>query len=1074
MNQIQKVLLLGSGAIKIGEAGEFDYSGSQAIKALKEEGMTVILANPNIATIQTSKNMADDVYFVPITLEAITDVIRRERPDGILLSFGGQSALNCGIALHKAGVLERYNVQILGTPIEAIIATEDRLEFAKRLNNLGILCAKGDVATTVDRAVEIAQDIGFPVMVRSGFALGGAGSGIAPTKQELIDLATKALVRSPQIIVEESLKGWKEIEYEVVRDMDDNCITVCNMENFDPVGIHTGESIVVAPSQTLTNHEYYALRQKSIDVIRDLKIIGECNIQFALNPKNGEIRVIEVNARLSRSSALASKATGYPLAYVAAKLSIGKRLHELPNKVTQKTTAFFEPALDYIVVKMPRWDLDKFDNVESSIGSEMKSVGEVMSIGRSFSEAAQKAARMLNDGYLGLIDKRFFSDSKEMLLEQVKTPTSLRIFTICSALYAGASIEEIYERTHIDRWFLSELQELVDVYKTIMSQGYPMSQDLLRKAKSCGFSDEQIASTVGVEETEIRKLRKQYGIEPYVHVIDTTAGEFPAVTNYCYTTYNGRISDIGCRMSDQENKKSVIVLGCGPYAIGTSVEFDWSAVSAVRTLRDQGYNAIVMNCNPETVSTDFDISDRLYFEELTYERVMDVYEREQSPMIVSVGGQIANNLAPRLAAAGVPIIGTNPANIRNAEDRRQFSKLLDHLGIHQPEWDECHSDHQAIETAKKIGYPLIIRPSFVLSGKSMSILYTDEELRSYLDYYKDLASSYNLVMSKFYAHAKECDVDGVADQGEMITFTISEHVEEAGVHSGDSTLVFPPYSLSSSIQEKIQDHTSRIVQELSLHGAFNIQYLIVDDTPYVIECNARASRSFPFVSKAMDENFIELATKVIIGLPYTHEMVKHPSYFCVKAAQFSYHKLRGADPLPKVEMTSTGEVAAFGETVEEAFLKAILATGVRYPEEKAVFVSFGGEEGKHNCLSLAQQLAQNGFQLYATSGTSAFLQQHGIEVYRVGKIYEGIHPTVEDLFRDQAISFAIVISERSKGFSPTRDMVSDGYIMRRMSIDRGIPLFTNRAKADLFIRAILRYANESLPYYPWSFYTKQL
>ncbi len=1068
----QKVLLLGSGAIKIGEAGEFDYSGSQAIKALKEEGYAVILVNPNIATIQTSKNFADDVYFLPVAPEFVKQVIEKERPDGILLSFGGQSALNCGIALYHRGVFDRYGVKILGTPIDAIIATEDRLEFAKRLNKLGILCAKGDIAKTVDRALEIADGLGFPVMVRSGFALGGAGSGIAKTREALKDLATKALVRSPQIIIEESLKGWKEIEYEVVRDKDDNCITVCNMENFDPVGIHTGESIVVAPSQTLTNEEYYGLRQKAIDVIRDLGVVGECNIQFALNPKNGEVRVIEVNARLSRSSALASKATGYPLAYVAAKLAIGKTLPDLQNHITKKTTAFFEPALDYIVVKMPRWDLDKFDLVEVTIGSEMKSVGEVMSIARSFPEAIQKAARMLNDGYKGLIDKRFLYYTKEELTTMLQCPTSLRPFTICSALYAGISIEEIHALTDIDPWFLSQLKRIVDVYKMMVSEKENLSEQTLRLAKQHGFSDEQIADCLEKTEDDIRRMRKASRIEPVVHVIDTTAGEFPAKTNYLYMTYGGSVSEHYRESDDQERK--AIVLGCGPYSIGTSVEFDWSAVTLVQSFRQQRMKTIVVNCNPETVSTDFDMSDVLYFEELTLERILDIYEHEQAPIVVSVGGQIANNLAPHLSVYEIPILGTSPKVIRKAENRQEFSALLDELSVHQPPWRECVSDEQAIRAANEIGYPIIIRPSFVLSGKSMSIIYSDEELISYLTIYKEHIFSYKLVISKFYPHAKECDVDGVAQRGDVVAFAISEHIEEAGVHSGDSTLVFPPYSLSKSLQSTLREQTSKIIQSLGLHGTFNIQYLIVDDVPYVIECNARASRSFPFVSKAMDINFISIAADVLLEKHVSFHEKTHIPYVCVKAPQFSYHKLRGADPLPRVEMTSTGEVAAFGETLEEAFLKAILATGVKYPLHKKVFISVGGDEEKQQFVPIAKTLFEHGFAIYATSGTSAFLQKYGIPSGVIGKIYESLRPTVEDLFRFQSIDVAVVISDKTKGFSPSRDMISDGYIIRRMSIDKGIPLFTNRRKFEVFLRSILSYTEKSVDVYPWSWYIQKL
>lgn len=1068
MKKINKVILLGSGAIKIGEAGEFDYSGSQAIKALKEEGVTVVLVNPNIATIQTSKGMADEVYFVPVTVDFVAKVIAKEKPDGILLSFGGQTALNCGIALHKQGILEKYKVEILGTPIDAIIATEDRSEFAKRLQKLDLKSANGDTAESVEAALSIADKIGYPVMIRSGFALGGAGSGIAKDKEQLLDLATNALTRAPQIIVEESLLGWKELEYEVVRDSADNCITVCNMENFDPVGIHTGESIVVAPSQTLNNEEYYYLRQKAIDVIRDLKIVGECNIQYALHPLKNELRVIEVNARLSRSSALASKATGYPLAYVAAKLALGKTLPELPNKVTQKTTAFFEPALDYVVVKIPRWDLDKFERVDTTIGSEMKSVGEVMSIGRTFQEAIQKATRMLHDGYTGVIDYNFGKESKETLLNLLETPTSKRLFTICSALREGIDVETIHSITQIDRWFLHNLESIVKTYEAMVEQkNTSVSKEMLLTAKQMGFSDRQIATIFGLQYLDIRKLRKEYGIVPSVNTIDTTAGEFPAKTNYLYLTYHGQSQS----KVPPQAEDAVIVLGCGPYSIGTSVEFDWSAVNTVLALRENKKKAIIINCNPETVSTDFDISDTLYFEELTFERVMDIYDLEQAPIIVSVGGQIANNLAPRLAQEQVKILGTNPADIKRAEDRQTFSKLLDKLNIAQPAWSECFSQEQILSVAESIGYPLIIRPSFVLSGKAMSIIVSQKELVEYTKKYEKEIAEYSVVISKFFAHATECDVDGIAQEGNILIKAISEHVEEAGIHSGDSTLIFPSFSLSDPLKELLMQQTAKIVKELRITGPFNLQYLIVDNKPYVIECNARASRSMPFVSKAMNINFITLATKAILG--QTLEPIPETviPYVCVKAAQFSYHKLRGADPVPRVEMTSTGEVAAFGKDKYEAFLTAMIATGVKCPEKKKAFLSFGGNEEKAKGLSVAKQLVSLGFTIYATSGTTAFLHERGIEATRVGKIYEGIHPTVEDLLNAQTIDFSVVISEKGKGFSPSRAMVSDGYTIRRLSIDRGIPVITNMAKATIFVEALTKYDCDTVSVEPWSHYT---
>ena len=1066
---MRSVLLLGSGAIKIGEAGEFDYSGTQAIKALKELGIRVILVNPNIATIQTSEGLADEVYFLPVTPFFVTEVIKNERPDGILLSFGGQTALNCGIALHEQGVLKKYAVDVLGTPIDTIIATEDRTLFTERLHAIGIFGAKGMTVKSVEEGVSYARQLGFPVMLRSGFALGGTGSGVISSEEELRTFLTRAFATASQVILEECLDGWKELEYEVVRDADDNCIVVCTMENMDPVGIHTGESIVVAPAQTLTNEEYFSLRQKAIDVIRSLNIIGECNIQFALHPTEGTCKIIEVNARLSRSSALASKATGYPLAYVAAKLALGKTLPLLVNTVTGVTSAFFEPSLDYIVVKMPRWDLDKYHNVSTIIGSEMKSVGEVMSIGRTFEEAIQKAVRMLNDGYTGVIDARFTHESKETVMKKLKHPDSMRLFTIVSALYKGVSGERIHKITHIDRWYLEKLRVIVHVFKT-MEQTPVLSKKLMKEAKAYGFSDRQIADIYRKKEEWVRNKRISYGITPWVKRIDTMAGEFPARTNYLYMTYNASVHD---HRADKKEKRAVII-GCGPYSIGTSVEFDWCAVNCATALRKEGIKAVMVNSNPETVSTDFDMSDYLYFEELTLERILDIDAIEQCPCIVSVGGQIPNNLALPLKAHHVPIMGTDPTYIHRVESRQIFSALLDTLHIPQPSWGETTTVRQAIKFAEKIGYPILLRPSFVLSGKGMQVVYSREELEQYFRMIPVDIKNYPLLMTKFLTHATECDLDGVAQKGVIVISALSEHVEHGGQHSGDSTMIFPTPTLSSDIQEKIQQAARRMVKALHVTGPFNIQYLVLTDGTFVvIECNLRASRSMPFISKALGMNFMTLSIQCMTQRSVSVQKKYLLPYFVVKVPQFSFHKLRGADPVGSVEMNSTGEVAAFGDTPYEAYMKAILAVGMSYPSQKTVFVSIGGAEAKMRLAHRLEQLYHNGFRFYATIGTKIFLHDISIEATAVGKVYQGIHPNGTDLLKAHAVDFVLIIpNHTSKGKDDA--IQTDGYTLRRLAVDMGIPIFTNGETANWFITAIHKYTQETLTVKPWSYYQHTL
>ncbi|RJR14635.1 carbamoyl-phosphate synthase (glutamine-hydrolyzing) large subunit [Candidatus Microgenomates bacterium] len=1060
MNQIKKVLLLGSGALKIGEAGEFDYSGTQAIKALKEEGKEVILVNPNVATIQTSEGLADKIYLLPVTADFVSRVIAKERPDGIMLSFGGQSALNCGIDLYRKNILKKYKVTILGTPIQAILDTEDRKLFSDKLHELGLKTAHGKTVTTLYEAVAFAKKIGYPVMLRTGFALGGTGSGILKNERELKKVVTRALSVFPQIIIEECLYGWKEVEYEVVRDCDDNCVTVCNMENFDPTGIHTGESIVVAPSQTLNDHEYYSLREISIRTIKSLKIIGECNIQFALHPKTGDYRIIEVNARLSRSSALASKATGYPLAYIAAKLSLGKRLWELPNTITAKTTAFFEPALDYIVVKLPRWDLDKYTHIEVSIGSEMKSVGEVMSIGRSFEEAIQKGARMLNDGYNGVIDVNFGNESKKELLERLKTPSSMRLFTILSALRAGITVDEIYTKTYIDPWFLEKLQNIVVTYNQLQ-KNKKLEKNLLERAKRQGFSDVQIADLFNTSESAVRTIRKKWNITPKVKRIDTLAGEFPAVTNYMYMTYNAGENDY---IPDADEKK-IVVVGGGPYAIGTSVEFDWCAVNTIATIKQHGYKGVMINCNPETVSTDYDHSDYLYFEELTVERFLDIMDLEKSPVVLSVGGQIPNNISQKIGQE-IKILGPQPKQITRAENRQEFSRLLDRLNIAQPKWARAKTFIEARTLCKNIGYPVLLRPSFVLSGKAMRVIENESALREYMRTIPLDLRDHPILISQFFRHAQECDFDGVAQKGTILVSALCEHVEDAGVHSGDSSMMLPAPTLSAFVKRKVAHVAAEIVKELKITGPFNVQYVIQNEEVYVIECNLRASRSFPFDSKVTGVNFIKLATEILLGTKKKPISIGKLNHFGVKVPQFSFHKLKGADPVPKIEMNSTGEVAALATQVHQAYLTAILATGVKYPTKKGVFISLGGMDNKMRFIDAIKKLVQDGFTLYATLGTALYLKENNLASVKVGKLHEGAEVTAENLLREQKIDFAVVVPEmRSDRISAVRVKkgFTDGYKIRRLAIDLGIPVLTNVASGTFFVDAILNNTLDSLP-----------
>ncbi len=1064
MNKPRKVLVLGAGALKIGQSGEFDYSGSQALKALKEEGITAVLVNPNIATIQTSKEMAHKVYFLPITPFFVEKIIARERPDGILLSFGGQTALNCGIALHKSGVLEKYGVSILGTPISAIILTEDRQEFAHHLGSIAIPTPQSKTAETLEDALLLGDEIGFPVMVRAGFALGGQGSGIARDHAELKHIVSGALAFAPQVLIEQYLHHYKEVEYEVVRDAFDNCITVCNMENMDPLGIHTGESVVIAPSQTLTNSEYHMLRSAAIQIVRSLGIVGECNVQYALDPRTSAYSVIEVNARLSRSSALASKATGYPLAYVAAKLALGYALTDIANRVTGGVTgACFEPSLDYVVVKIPRWDLEKFKGVDETIGTGMKSVGEVMGIGRTFEEAYQKAIRMLDLDFEGATSEKVFAPGRELvedvIAQYLYTPTPKRMFALPLALRHGYSIEKIHDVTGIDPWFLQRIEHIVAIEQDV-STHKDLSPARLRALKQMGVSDKRIGELVGKTGLEIRKIRKQAGITPAVFQIDTLAAEFPSETNYLYTTYNGQHNDV-----QPTGAEGIVVIGSGPYRIGSSVEFDWTSVSAVQALQKYQKRSIVINCNPETVSTDYDTSDRLYFEELTFERIADICEFE-SPLgvIVSVGGQTPNNRAKSLHNYGFHLLGTSAQDIDRAEDRNKFSALLDELDIRQPEWNSFSDVADMTGFANRVGFPVLVRPSYVLSGSAMNVCYTHEELEQYVREAAAVSPEHPVTVSKFMRKVKEIEMDAVAQQGEIKVFLISEHVENAGVHSGDATIVLPPQTLNEPTQARIEQVGRDIARALHITGPFNMQFLAKDNEVYVIEVNLRASRTFPFISKVTGVNFIEVFIDALFKANIPVIDIPQLNFTAVKAPQFSFSRLTGADPVLRVEMASTGEVACFGDDLEEAYLKAILATGGNIPK-KGVFISLGGDEKKARFLDSAILLSTLNVPLYATEKTSAFLRAHGVETTMLYKIHEQKAPNVLTYFADNKIDVAINIVE-----GHIKKELDDDYAMRRFAVDHNIPLFTKLKQARLFIKALAKKDLATIPIKAWDEY----
>ena len=1072
--KIKKVLVIGSGALKIGEAGEFDYSGSQALKALKEEGIKTVLINPNIATVQTSEGIADEIYFLPVTPFFVEKVIKKEKPQGVLLAFGGQTALNCGVALFKSGVFKKHKVRVLGTPVEAIMNTEDRELFVHKLNEIDVKSISSTAVTNLKDAGKAAEKLGYPVIIRAGYALGGQGSGFCDNPEELESLATKAFAHSPQILVEKSLKGWKEIEYEVVRDQYDNCITVCNMENFDPLGIHTGESIVVAPSQTLNNSEYHLLREIAIKIVRHIGIIGECNVQYALDPKSEDYRVIEVNARLSRSSALASKATGYPLAFVAAKLSLGYGLHELKNAVTRTTPAFFEPALDYVVVKIPRWDLGKFKGVSKEIGSSMKSVGEVMAIGRNFEEAIQKGLRMIGQGMHGFVENRELeTDIRSEIEDLLSNPTDMRIFVISMALRHNFTVDEIHELTRIDRWFLYKLKNIADIHFRLSPYGKidDLPHDLLMEAKKAGFSDFQIARVLcrGKEadltaaSVRVREYRKKAGIVPYIKQIDTLAAEFPAQTNYLYLTYHGSEHD----HVDKDGKESVVVLGSGAYRIGSSVEFDWCSVNAIETIRKNGLRSIMINYNPETVSTDYDVCDALYFDELTYERVMDVIELE-SPrgVIVSTGGQIPNNLAMRLHSGGVNILGTTPQSIDQAEDRYKFSLMLDSLGIDQPKWKELTTVKDIQKFTREVGYPVLVRPSYVLSGAAMNVVSNADELDHFLDLAANVSRQYPVVVSEFIENAKEIEFDAVARNGEVIVYAISEHVEFAGVHSGDATIVFPPQKLYLETIRRIKKISKQIAGELNISGPFNIQFLARDNDIKVIECNLRASRSFPFVSKVLKCNFIELATKVMLGLEVEKPATSlfELDYVGVKAPQFSFARLQKADPVLGVEMASTGEVGCLGEDYYEAILNAMLSVGYRIPE-KNILLSTGPPRSKIELLISARMLSERGYNLFGTRGTRKFLEENNIPCTLLHWPDEDKHPNTLDYLRKKKIDLVINIPKNLS----TGELYND-YHIRRSAIDFNIPLITNARLASAFIYAICRIRPEEIAIKSWREY----
>ena len=1070
--KIKKVLLLGSGALKIGEAGEFDYSGSQALKALREEGIETVLINPNIATVQTSEGVADHIYFLPIQPYFVERVIQKEQPDGVLLSFGGQTALNCGVELEKTGIFAKYGVKVLGTPVAAIMNTEDRELFVEQLKEIDVKTIKSEACENVEEARKAASTLGYPVIVRVAYALGGLGSGFADDEAELNKLCEKAFSFSPQVLVEKSLKGWKEIEYEVVRDCYDNCVTVCNMENFDPLGIHTGESIVIAPSQTLTNSEYHKLRALSIKIVRHIGIVGECNVQYAFDPKSEDYRVIEVNARLSRSSALASKATGYPLAFVAAKLGLGYGLFELKNSVTKTTNAFFEPALDYVVCKIPRWDLSKFHGVDKELGSSMKSVGEVMAIGRNFEEAIQKGLRMIGQGMHG------FVENKELKINDLdaalREPTDKRVFVISKAMHKDYSVDQIHNLTKIDKWFLEKLKHIIDIDEALKKQNInTLDRDLLREAKVYGFTDFQIARAIGLENEIgnmhkaallVRNKRKFYDILPVVKQIDTLAAEYPAQTNYLYVTYGGVKSDVVF----ENDKRSVIVLGSGAYRIGSSVEFDWCGVQALNTIRKEGWRSIMINYNPETVSTDYDMCDRLYFDELTFERVMDIIELENPHgVVVSTGGQIPNNLAMKLDAQNVPILGTKAQDIDGAEDRAKFSAMLTENGINQPEWSALTSMEDIDEFIRRVGFPVLVRPSYVLSGAAMNVCSNEEELKRFLQLAANVSEDHPVVVSKFIEHAKEIEMDAVAKNGEILAYAISEHIEFAGVHSGDATIQFPPQKLYVETVRRVKRISRQIAKQLHINGPFNIQFMARDNDILVIECNLRASRSFPFVSKVLKINLIELATRVMLGLPVEkpNKNLFDLDYVGIKASQFSFNRLQKADPVLGVDMSSTGEVGCLADDTNAALLKSMLAVGQRIPK-KTILLSTGGAKQKVEMLDAARQLVENGYELYATGGTSKFLDENGISNTRAYWPSEaGQTPQALDLLHEHKIDMVVNIPKNL-----TVHELTNGYKVRRAAIDLNVPLITNSRLASAFINAFCTLKLDDIDIKSWNEY----
>ncbi|OKZ09736.1 MAG: carbamoyl phosphate synthase large subunit [Bacteroides oleiciplenus] len=1073
-NNIKKVLLLGSGALKIGEAGEFDYSGSQALKALKEEGIHTVLINPNIATVQTSEGVADQIYFLPVTPYFVEKVIAKEKPDGIMLAFGGQTALNCGVALYKEGIFEKYDVKVLGTPVQAIIDTEDREIFVQKLDQIHVKTIQSEAVENAADARRAAATLGYPVIVRAAYALGGLGSGFCDNEEELNVLVEKAFSFSPQVLVEKSLRGWKEVEYEVVRDRFDNCITVCNMENFDPLGIHTGESIVIAPSQTLSNTDYHKLRELAIRIIRHIGIVGECNVQYAYDPESEDYRVIEVNARLSRSSALASKATGYPLAFVAAKLGLGYGLFDLKNSVTKTTSAFFEPALDYVVCKIPRWDLGKFHGVDKELGSSMKSVGEVMAIGRTFEEAIQKGLRMIGQGMHG------FVENKELVIADIdkalREPTDKRIFVISKAFRAGYTVDQVHELTKIDKWFLEKLMNIMNTSKELEQWSKNHKQiselplELLKKAKVQGFSDFQIARAIGYEgDMEdgilyVRNHRKSVGILPVVKQIDTLAAEYPAQTNYLYLTYSGVANDV-CYLGD---RKSIVVLGSGAYRIGSSVEFDWCGVQALNTIRKEGYRSVMINYNPETVSTDYDMCDRLYFDELTFERVMDILELENPHgVIVSTGGQIPNNLALRLDAQNVPILGTSAKSIDNAEDREKFSAMLDRIGVDQPRWRELTSMDDINEFVEEVGFPVLVRPSYVLSGAAMNVCSNREELERFLQLAANVSKKHPVVVSQFIEHAKEVEMDAVAQNGEIVAYAISEHIEFAGVHSGDATIQFPPQKLYVETVRRIKRISREIARELNISGPFNIQYLARENDIKVIECNLRASRSFPFVSKVLKINLIELATKVMLGLPVEkpNKNLFELDYVGIKASQFSFNRLQKADPVLGVDMASTGEVGCIGSDTSCAVLKAMLSVGYRIPK-KNILLSTGTPKQKVDMLSAARMLQKKGYKIFATGGSSNFLTENGVENTRVYWPSEPEnHPQALDMLHNKEIDMVVNIPKNL-----TAGELDNGYKIRRAAIDLNVPLITNARLASAFINAFCTMSVDDIAIKSWEEY----